>query len=282
MQAAESHKTGGIAPQAVQENFITYFRICADLPGITFVEEEAATWIASAGLPGSQVLKTNFTPDDAAVQIDAVLRRAGQSVNEIDWLVWPDDQPATLGEVLKERGAAGGPGGEWMLYGNIGKEPGTWLVIDLTSLPPSVPVAQGFRVEQVTNPEQFDIWLDINARGFGSKDYSVFRAAYLRHGFGEDAQAIHFIGYQHDAPVTSSTLLLAGGSASAYNISTPVDLRRQGFGAAITHATFQAARERGYPSGWIWSSPMGRSVYQRTGFVITDFGIREYQWKKRG
>lgn len=279
MQADQSHKQGAISPQAVQDNFIAYFRHFAGLPEITFVEEESGTWITTVhGAPGSQVMKTNFVSENAAEQIDETLRRVGQQVDEIDWMIWPGDQPHNLGELLTAQAASGG---EWMLYGNIGKQPGTWLVIDLEKLVESVPVAPGFRVRQVQNTEQLDIWADINAKGFGSVDYSAFRAAYLRHGFGADAQALHFIGYQGDEPVTSSTLIIAGGSASAFNISTPTGLRGRGFGSAITHATLQAARDRGYTSSWIWSSPMGRSVYERLGFVITDFGIREYQWKKR-
>lgn len=278
----QSQQVGDITPATVQENFIAYFRIFAGLPGVTYVEEEEAIWTACHGAPGSQVLKSYLDPARAGAQIDAILRRAGEHVDAIDWMIWPGDGPENLGALLAERGEAGGPDGEWMLHGNRGKEPGTWLAIDLDALPPSLPVADGFRVERVSDPEQFEVWVDINARGFGSEDYSAFRSAYLRHGFGDDAQAIHFIGYQGTTPVTSSTLLLAGGSASAYNISVPESLRCQGFGGAISHATLLEARARGYRNSWIWSSEMGRSVYQRIGFVIVDFGIREYQWKKRG
>jgi predicted acetyltransferase len=84
-----------------------------------------------------------------------------------------------------------------------------------------------------------------------------------------------------DQPVTSSTLLLAGGIAGIYDVSTPAPLRRQGFGSAITWAMLQEARKRGYDYVYIWSSPMGKSVYSKVGFVAADFGIREYQWQKR-
>lgn len=277
MQAVQSHTTGAISAKSVQQNFITYFRIFAGLPGIPYTEDDYVAWIACEGVPGSSVLKTHFS-SDASAQIDDTLRRVGQHVGAVDWMVWPDDQPQDLGVQLAKASAANG---QWMLYGNQGGETGTWMVIDLAGLAERVPVATDFRVERVHNEEQFGVWADINARGFGGGDYNAFRAAYLRHGFGDDAQAIHFVGFAGDQPVTSSTLLIAGGSASAYNISTPTELRRQGYGSAITHATLLAARERGYRSSWIWSSDLGRSLYQKLGFVITDFGIREYQWKKR-
>lgn len=279
MQAVQSHTAGTISARTIQDNFIAYFRIFAGLPGIPYTEDDAVTWIACQGAPGSQVMKTNFAPNSAAAQIEDTLRRIGEHTDAVDWMIWPDDQPGDLGRQLTKASAASS---EWMLYGNQGNEPGTWLVIDLEKLVERVPVVDDFRVEQVHNEQQFAIWTDINARGFGSNDYSAFHAAYLRHGFGDDAQAIHFVGFAGDQPVTSSTLLIAGGSASAYNISTPEEFRRQGYGSAITHATLLAARRRGYSYSWIWSSPMGRSVYQKLGFVITDFGIREYQWKKRG
>jgi hypothetical protein len=35
-----------------------------------------------------------------------------------------------------------------------------------------------------------------------------------------------------------------------------------------------------YDYAWIWSSPMGKSVYSKLGFVAADFGVREYRWRK--
>jgi GNAT superfamily N-acetyltransferase len=155
------------------------------------------------------------------------------------------------------------------------------MLIDLITPSTSTPVPDGFHVRQVTSRALLDEWAAINARGFGATDYSAFHAAYARHGFGSQAQAVHFIGYLGDEPVTSSTLLATESSASIYNVSVPVEMRRQGLGSAITHATLQEARKRGYHSAWIWSSPLGKSVYARLGFIVTDFGVREYQWQKR-
>jgi ribosomal protein S18 acetylase RimI-like enzyme len=270
---------GPMVAKQVQENFITYFRHFAGLPGITFVEEDV-TWIASHGAPGSMVLSTQLSGDEADQQIDATLRRIGQHTNAVDWFVFSGCQPADLGSRLVARAEAGGPHDEWMLYGNIGGPGGTWMLADLTALPASTPVPDNFHVKQVGDQAMLDEWTKINARGFGGSDYSAFHAAYARHGFGPHAQAVHFIGYMGDEPVTSSTLLMAGGSASVYNVSTPTDLRRRGFGGAITQAALQHAFERGYLSAWIWSSPLGKGVYAKLGFVVTDFGVREYQWKK--
>ncbi len=263
----------------LQQNFITYFRLFAGLPGITF-NEGTVIWNASHGAPGSLVFSTRLADVDVDQQIDATLQEIGKHTDAVDWMIFPGCRPTDLGERLRQRGAAGGPNGEWMLYGNIGGPGGNWMWADLTTLS-APPTPNGFQVKQVINQAMFDEWTAINAKGFGADDYSAFHAAYSRHGFGPEAQAIHFIGYLGEEAVTSATLLVAGDSASVYNVSTPTAWRRQGFGGAITHAALQAARARGYRDTWIWASNLGKSVYAKLGFVLTDFGIREYQWKKR-
>jgi ribosomal protein S18 acetylase RimI-like enzyme len=264
----------------VQENFATYFRIFDGLPGIIFVDD-AVTWTSSQGLPGSFVLSTQLSGPDADARIVETLCRIGQHVDEVDWLVFPSCRPTDLGYRLIAYNEVGRPDGEWELYGDIGGPGGNWMLADLNTLPGSVSVPEGFHIMRVRSHTMLDEWIEINARGFGVIDYGTYHAGYARHGFDDDALVSHYIGYMDGEPVTSSTLLVAGGSASVYNISTPEALRRQGFGRAITHATLKAAVQRGYDWSWLWSSSLGISVYASLGFVMADFGIREYQWRKR-
>ena len=264
----------------IQENFIAYFRMFAGLPGITFVEEDIV-WIVSQGLPGNLVLRTRLSGKELETRLDEILRQIGQRGDQIDWFVFPGCRPNNLGEQLAAYGQAGGPDEAWALVGKIGGPGGTWMWAELDSLadPPSVPPS--FQVKWVSDQSRLKEWTQINAEGFGGGDYQPFYDAYARHGLGPDTIARHCIGYLDDRPVTSATLLLAGGIASVYNVSTPEALRRQGFGSAITYAVFEEALKRGYQSAFIWSSRLGRGVYRKLGFTITDFGIREYQWQKK-
>jgi GNAT superfamily N-acetyltransferase len=141
-------------------------------------------------------------------------------------------------------------------------------------------VADGFHVRYVSDDEALKEWTQVSSEGFGG-DVQMCHDAYARHGFGSDAFSLHTIGYLGDEPVTSSTLLLAGGIAGIYDVSTPPRWRRQGFASAITHDAMQEAHSRGYEHAWIMPSPMGRSVYAKLGFVGVDFGIREYLWRQR-
>ncbi len=78
------------------------------------------------------------------------------------------------------------------------------------------------------------------------------------------------------------TSLISDGIASIYNVSTPPELRRRGYGSAITAHMMGEAVRCGYRLAWIWASDAGKGVYARLGFVEEDFGIREHTWRKDG
>jgi GNAT superfamily N-acetyltransferase len=136
------------------------------------------------------------------------------------------------------------------------------------------------RIEQVRDHAMLEVWKQVSAAGFGV-DIQVHADAYARHGFGPQAVSLHYTGYLDDEPVTSGTLLLAGGIAGIWDVSTPPAHRGKGFGGAITLAMLRTAHERGYQYAWTWSSRMGKRVYERVGFVASDFGVREFPWQRR-
>jgi GNAT superfamily N-acetyltransferase len=251
----------------IQENMLAYFRLFAGLPGITCVDTDELFWLVSArDQPGNQVLRTRLPPDGIEERIDALIGEIGQHTDHCDWMVFPGCQPANLGGRLARRGMPAGPGGIWMLTS-----------LPARPRPSSAPT--NFRVEQVRDLAALERWQAVSAAGFGI-DVQVHADAYSRHGFGPDACSLHYIGYEGDEPVTSATLLAAGGIAGVWDISTPPAFRGRGFGGAITLHLLREAQVRGYQHAWVWSSKMGKSVYERVGFAASDFGVREYAWRR--
>jgi GNAT superfamily N-acetyltransferase len=252
----------------MQENLIAYFRLFAGLPGATFMEEDVTWFVNDRAEPGNHVLRTRLSGASGASidrRIDQLFRQFSQHADQIDWLVFPACRPADLGKRLEARGMQAGPGGTWMLADLAAPLPGA----------PALPAH--FHIQHVTDTATLEAWKQVSAAGFGG-DTQIYYDAYARHGFGPDAVSLHYIGYLGDQAVTSSTLLLAGRIASVYDVSTPPAWRRRGFGSAITQAMLWEAQQRGYDYAWIWSSPMGKSVYSKLGFVAADFGVREYRW----
>jgi GNAT superfamily N-acetyltransferase len=249
----------------MQENMVAYFRLFVGLPGITAADEDVFWLVSATAEPGNQIIRAQISAPAAESRIDELFAQIGRHTDHIDWLVFPACQPSDLGRRLEARGMSGGPAG-------------TWMHADLTSLPSRFAAPEHFRVERVRTAGMLDVWKRVSAAGFGG-DTQIFYDAYARHGFGPDAVSLHYIGYLHDEPVTSSTLLLAGGIAGIWDVSTPPAFRGQGFGSAITLATMHEAHDRGYRHVWTWASNMGKGVYSKVGFVADDFGVREYPWR---
>jgi ribosomal protein S18 acetylase RimI-like enzyme len=255
-------------PAQIQENMIAYMRLFRDLPGITIEDGDTFWCVCHRGAPGDGILRARWQAQGVEEQIDQLFEQIGQLIAEIGWMVFPCDQPEDLGQRLEARGMQGTRGGNWL-----------WA--DLSAIAPAPAVPDGFRIEQVRDDAAMAAWVGISEAGFGG-DLPWFYDAYARHGYGPDAFSLHYIGYLGDTPVTSGTLLDAGGCASIYDVSTPVALRRQGFGGALTHFLMTEIKKRGYPDTWIWSSDLGKSLYQKLGYLEADFGMREHHWQKNG
>jgi GNAT superfamily N-acetyltransferase len=272
----------------IQENLIAYHRVYIGNPDLILVEDDTVMWTTNCGQPGNTVLRTRLPGAGLDGRIDELVRQIGQSARAFDWFVFPSCQPADLGERVMARGLAGGPDGSWQLTGKVGGPGGTWMLADLTALAPAPPVSGRFYIEHVNGDEMLREWTRATLAGFAGVDdpgdgleANPCYTAYARHGYGDDAYSLHYIGYLDDQMVTSGTLLLAGGIAGLFDISTPVAYRRQGFGSAISWWMMYEAQQRGYRQAYVWSSPLGRHVYQGVGFVPTAIGMREYSWEKR-
>ena len=251
----------------IQANLIAYMRLFAGLPGVECADGRVFWLVSGRGAPGDCILRADFDPDGAEAGLDGVLAvLAGLGVNEIGWMVFPGDRPADLGRRLEARGLRAGRGGNWL-----------WA--DLAALPPAPAVPAGFHIERVESEAMLAEWVRVSEEGFGGS-LDLFLPAYAGHGCGAQAFSLHYIGYLDGRPVTSGTLLDAGGGASIYDISTPPALRGQGFGGAITYALMQEIRRRGHRETWIWSSNMAKSLYRSLGYADFDTGMREYVWRR--
>ena len=253
-------------PAQIQANLIAYMKLFAGLPGMHMHDADSFWFVSNQPAPGNAIFRASWTSENVEERIDATLAGVGQHLNGIDWMLFPNDRPADLGQRLAARGMPSGPGGNWL-----------WA--DLATLPSGPATPAGFHIEQVRDDRAMAEWVAISEAGFGG-DLACFYDAYARHGYGPEAFSLHYTGYLDGAPVTSATLLGAGWSAAIYDVSTPPALRGNGFGGAITHALMQLIRDRGYASTWIWSSDLGKTVYRKLGFVDADFGMREYKWQR--
>ena len=254
---------------AMQENYIAYFRQFITLPGVVMHEGADMTWFVAPTAPGQHVLRTRLGAADALWRITETLDDVGQLSTDCQWLVFEQDTPANLGDLLQTCGLVRGTGDPWM-------------AASLSALPSSPAVPDNFHIERIYDSRGLEDWTLASAAGFGMpvRMAHIWQAAYLAQGFELDAHSIHFIGYLDDQPAVAATLLLSPGIAGIFDVATVPRFRRQGLASAITHAAMTWAREVGYRRACLQASAMGVSLYQRLGFR-TQFRQVHYLWERQ-
>jgi len=165
--------SGTEKPRQIQENMMVYMRLFAGLPGMTMYDAESFWFVSNKLAPGNAVLRTRWEASLTEERIDAMLEQIGQYIDQIDWFVFPDDQPTDLGKRLEARGMPGGPGGNWL-----------WA--DLTSLGagPTMPDAYSLHYTGYLDDTPVTAGTLLDAGGCASIYDISTPPAFRRQGFG--------------------------------------------------------------------------------------------------
>lgn len=106
-----------------------------------------------------------------------------------------------------------------------------------------------------TPMDYFDVWVDgLVAR---SADATLPGAAYL--------------GIVEGRPVATSLRITTGRVAGVYFVSTLPELRRRGFGEAMTWRAAVDGRREGCTLSYLQASVMGRPVYEKMGYRLVEW-----------
>jgi GNAT superfamily N-acetyltransferase len=256
--------------EAIQANFTAYLRKFGRLPGIELHEDPDITWfVSTVGAPGNHVVRTRLDPaGDTTARLRGVLAEIAQKADRLDWPLYPGDGPPAVAQSLLALGLEEQPGGPWM-------------TADLTTTPaPPAPPAT-LALQRVADAAMLHRWLLVSAAGFEMtvEACQPYHDAYLLDNFDPTGDSLQVIGYVGAEAVTSGTLICSGGVAGVYDVSTPPQWRKRGYGTAATAWLLAAARARGYRYACLMASPAGVPIYQRLGFTLR-FRPVEYCWRK--
>jgi N-acetylglutamate synthase len=75
-----------------------------------------------------------------------------------------------------------------------------------------------------------------------------------------------FLGRADARPVSTATSFRQGEAAGIFNVATPPEYRRRGYGTALTARAARDGFEAAASFAWLQASPLGNSVYRRMGF----------------
>ncbi len=160
------------------------------------------------------------------------------------------------------------------------------MAADLALVPASVDVPHRLTVERVWDDVGALAWRlafhAANERPLEAPATPEQEAAVLRGfapaGYDEGEPLRLYLARLAGVPVAVSQLFLGAGIAGIYCVGTLPEARRQGIGAAVTHAALADARALGYNMAVLGASEMGEPVYRRLGFVACG-GLAEYVWE---
>lgn len=240
---------------AMEANYISYFVGFAQLPYLELHSDPEMIWVSSNLPYWNSVLRAQLASNRVTMRVEATCAYFKSLNMPLLWQTSPSTQPRDLGNYLKTCGLK-----------SVGGRP--HMAADLRNLPAGLPIPPGLLIERVHDESSFDKWFRASVAGFEMppEHAAIYADAYTAFGFSLDGPFLHYVGYLHGEPVTSSTLLLANGVAGIYDVSTARAARRQGLGAAITLAPLLEARARGYRYAILQSSQEGYNVYRSLGF----------------
>jgi ribosomal protein S18 acetylase RimI-like enzyme len=212
------------------------------------------------GLPDAtfnSIMYANLGPgrlDAAIAELQSL--RATYNV-PMNWLIGPTSRPLDLAEQLQARGFQH-------------RRDLTPMTRSLVSMFPEADPVPGLTIERVVDGAALAEWIDAEIRGFETEGPTADGFVAIRRGMGHWPRVPmhYFLGRLDGVPVATASLLLAGGIAGIYDVSTVPEARRRGIGRMMTVAALQEARALGFETAFLQPSEMGRPLYARLGFRV--------------
>jgi ribosomal protein S18 acetylase RimI-like enzyme len=257
---------------AVSKNLYALFRSMQVLPGCELVEGERLSY--HHAFPENPMFKgvwgTRLADDEVESEIDKAVKWFEQrNVPNFFWWTDSQTQPPDLPERLLKRG----------FDGNLEGDPG--MALDLHALDDKADELQGFSVVRASEPNTLLDWRDVFVAAFemsvsgGQAWVDATPAA-----GGTNAPWKMYVGYLDNKPVATSMLFNGAGVAGIYAIGTLPEMRRKGFGSAITLMPLLDARQQGYRYAVLFATRSGHPVYERLGFREVPCKIGVYMFEK--
>lgn len=139
----------------------------------------------------------------------------------------------------------------------------------------TIPSIEGFKIKQVSGPEQIETFLKVGIMGFGDPTGSLLlplaRGLFRRRSSYLPA---FYLGYLNGIPVATSLRFSSEKIGGIFYVATLPEYRRKGFGKAMTLRAALDGKMDDCTASYLQASEMGRPIYEKIGYVkICDYEI---------
>ncbi|MFC6287557.1 GNAT family N-acetyltransferase [Nocardioides sp. GCM10027113] len=247
----------------VEDNLVDFTTVLASMPGIgTDDQPDALTYFCDVPFPlYNGVVAARFPADRAAERTRAVLGPFLERGLPFSWVATPSHTSPGIEAALVEAGL------------EVDVAPGMHRRLDGPD--PDVALTPGLEIRRV-GPGDHDRLLPVLFEVFGFPDFAQPMMTRAMTELPTDRMS-HVLATVDGEPVGGGTLWLHGRVAGLYNIAVLEPFRGRGIGYAVTATLLDLARERGCTEAVLHSSDLGRSVYERLGFVEV-CQVPQYVW----
>ncbi len=196
------------------------------------------------------VLSAQFSSANAQKRIREICSL--YKTTPFSWWTGPLDRPSNLEKLLLKEGFSF-------------KEDNVGMYLNLSSFTSKTPDNLSF--VQVVTPDLLKDFCSIFVEiGGNPQSYHKIYNQIPPSLYQEGCCLEMHLAYVQGVPAVTGMLVMHAGTAGIYYIMTHPDMRRQGYGTAMTQYLLQRAQNRGYFLATLQASEEGKSLYQRLGF----------------
>jgi GNAT superfamily N-acetyltransferase len=211
---------------------------------------------------------SDLVESDVKYTIDKILDYSKlNKVAKVFWFIFETSKPATLQKTLVDRGFTEG-------------QPYPIMGLELNNLQEESD-DRGLMIKPVTDEAELKTWRDILVAAWGSQYFDYFDYVYrteAKLGFSDELPFRKYIGYMDDVAVGTSFIILSGGAAGLYEVSTHPDYGRKGIGTLMSLHALKWARDQGYHVSVLNSSEVAVPVYKRMGYELCGL-LQTFIWE---
>lgn len=253
--------------QAIEENLFEAFTLLGRWRRADVYDGADLLWSIS-DIPHprfNSILRARLSPDMVDVAITATLARGRSKQVPLLWWTGPSTRPGDLAASLTVRG--------FVPVGCL-----TGMAVDLSALREESATQPDLRVERVHDLPSFRAWCHVAATALGFGEFEDALGEQLSQVGLANPVLHHYLAWQGEEPVATSSLFLGASVAGVLNVATIAPAQGESVVSAVSTAPLCEARGLGYRVGVLAASTADESVYRRLGFQAC-CRIGHYLWQ---
>lgn len=250
---------------ALEENLWSLWSRFGLGQGCALYDEDGALWFDTpiATLPYNAVIRFDVVSEPDR-RIDALFAHYRDREVPFLWIVHPSARPPDLAERLRARGLEEA-------------ETCAGMAINLNALPAEPRLPEGVAIREVNDAAEAGELLELVGWRWSVPPDALPKLAAVTSAFevGVPGSPVRsWLAWRDGVAVAKALIHFAAGVAGLYGVATRPEARGIGLARYLTLHAFSAARDAGYATGVLHSTPMARGLYEKLGCrAYADFRI---------